>query len=65
MVLVPAREGMRLQAVGELDLAATPTLRKLSAELLAAGFKQLATDLPWSTFLDLAGVRLLLGLVQG
>lgn len=64
LVVVPVSEEVRLQAIGELDLAATPTLRDRVGELLAAGFRQLVIDLRRVTFIDLTGVRLLLKLAQ-
>jgi anti-sigma B factor antagonist len=62
--LEPAREEVRVQAVGELDLAAAPMLDEQVGELLAAGFKQVVIDLHRVTFIDLTGVRLLLKLAE-
>jgi anti-anti-sigma factor len=64
IVVEPAGEEVRLQAVGELDLAATPTLREHVGGVLAAGFRQVVIDLRRVTFIDLTGVRLLLKLAQ-
>src|SRR5450432_1782381 len=64
LVVVPAREEVRLQAIGELDLAATPKLHEQIGALLAAGSEQLVIDLRRVTFIDLTGVRLLLKLAQ-
>jgi anti-sigma B factor antagonist len=63
-VLERAREEVRLQAIGELDLAAAPALNEQVDELLDAGFRQVVIDLRRLTFVDLAGVRLLLKLAQ-
>lgn len=60
----PAREEVRLRAIGELDLAAGPRLRGPAEELLAAGFEQLIIDLRAVTFLDVSAVRLLLELAD-
>jgi anti-sigma B factor antagonist len=64
LVLVPSPGEVRLAAIGELDLAAVPTLRERVGGLLAAGFDQLVVDLRQVTFIDLAGVRLLLKLAR-
>jgi anti-anti-sigma factor len=59
-----AREEVRLQAIGELDLAASPSLHEQVGDVLAAGFTQVVIDLRRVTFIDLTGVRLLLRLAQ-
>jgi anti-anti-sigma factor len=64
LVLVPAGEEVRLTAIGELDLAASPKLDEQVSELLAAGYRQLVIDLRGVTFIDLSGVRLLLKLAD-
>jgi anti-anti-sigma factor len=64
LVLAPAGEEVRLAAIGELDLAASPKLDAQVSELLAAGFRQLVIDLRCVTFIDLSGVRLLLKLAD-
>jgi anti-anti-sigma factor len=55
----PTHEATRLQAVGELDLAAVPMLRTPAAELLDSGVQQLVIDLREVTFIDVSAVRLL------
>jgi anti-anti-sigma factor len=64
VVLVPWREEVLLQAIGELDLAAAPKLHEQIGELLAAGCQQLVIDLRQLSFIDVTGVKLLLRLAQ-
>jgi anti-anti-sigma factor len=64
IVVVPAREQIVLRAIGELDLAAAPTLRDAANDLCAAGFDQLVVDLRQVTFIDLVGIRMLLALAK-
>jgi anti-sigma B factor antagonist len=64
LAVVRAREEVRVQVVGELDLAATPKLHAQIGALLVAGSDQLIIDLGRVTFIDLTGVRLLLKLAQ-
>jgi anti-sigma B factor antagonist len=63
-VVEPAPEDVRLQAIGELDLAASPLVHEQVGDLLTAGFTRVVIDLRRVTFIDLTGVRLLLGLAQ-
>ena len=58
----PAREATRLQAIGELDLAAVSVLRTPADELLDSGVQQLVIDLRGVTFIDVSAVRLLVDL---
>ena len=44
LAIEPAREEVRLQAIGELDLAAAPTLHQQVGDSLAAGFSQVVID---------------------
>jgi anti-sigma B factor antagonist len=60
----PARETVRLRPQGELDQATGPELREQVSELLEVGFEQLVIDLRGLSFIDVSGVRLLLGLAQ-
>jgi anti-sigma B factor antagonist len=60
----PAREVVRIKPTGELDLATAPELRDHVIELLAVGFEQLIIDLRGLSFIDVAGVRLLLELAD-
>jgi anti-sigma B factor antagonist len=64
LVVEPAREEVRLQAIGELDLAASPLVREQVGDVLTAGFTQVVIDLGRVTFIDLTGVRLLLRLAE-
>ena len=64
LVVEPAREEVWLQAIGELDLAASPSLHEQVGDALTAGFRQVVIDLRRVTFIDLTGVRLLLRLAQ-
>jgi anti-sigma B factor antagonist len=64
IAVVRAREEVRVHAIGELDLAATPKLQAQIGALLADGSEQLTIDLRRVTFIDLTGVRLLLKLAQ-
>ena len=58
LIVRPAREEVRIQALGELDLASAPILDEQVRELRGAGFTQMAIDLRRVTFIDLAGVTL-------
>jgi anti-anti-sigma factor len=58
----PAREAIWVQPVGELDLAAVAGLRKHVDELIAVGFEHVVIDLRGLSFMDVAGLRLLLSL---
>jgi anti-sigma B factor antagonist len=64
VVVEPARGEACLQAIGELDLAASPSLHDQVGDLLTGGFRRVVIDLRRLTFIDLAGVRLLLKLSQ-
>ena len=64
LVVDPGREEVRVEAIGELDLAASPSLREQVGDALAAGFTQVVIDLRRVTFIDLTGVRLLLRFAQ-
>ena len=50
----------RIHAVGELDMAAVPTLAAEIAEVRAAGCPHVIIDLSEVSFLDSSGLRLLL-----
>jgi anti-sigma B factor antagonist len=60
----PAREVVRVKPVGELDLATVSVLADQVRELLEVGFEQLVIDLRGLSFIDVAGLRLLLGLAH-
>jgi anti-anti-sigma factor len=60
--VVPYREAVHLQPVGELDLATCPKLDSELRGLLERGFWHVVIDLRDLTFIDAAGVRLLLKL---
>jgi anti-sigma B factor antagonist len=60
----PARETVRIVPVGELDLASVPVLGAQIRELVEVGFEQLVVDLRGLSFIDVSGLRLLLGFAQ-
>ncbi|MFZ0388342.1 MAG: STAS domain-containing protein [Solirubrobacteraceae bacterium] len=60
----PTREVVRVQPVGELDLATVPVLDDRVTELVKVGFERLVIDLRGLSFIDVAGLRLLLALAQ-
>jgi len=60
----PHREVVRVKPAGELDLATASQLREQVQDLLEVGFAQLVIDLRELSFLDVAGLRLLLRLAQ-
>ncbi|MFZ0385865.1 MAG: STAS domain-containing protein [Solirubrobacteraceae bacterium] len=60
----PAREVVRVKPVGELDLATVVLLADQVSDLLTVGFAQLIIDLRGLSFIDVAGLRLLLSLAQ-
>lgn len=59
VMLHPERETIRVAPVGELDLAAVPELRERLIELSEAGFRSMTLDLRGLTFIDSAGVHLI------
>ena len=52
---------MRVIAVGEVDLATAPVLEDCLLELAEVGFEWLVLDLDRISFMDCAGLRLLVG----
>jgi anti-sigma B factor antagonist len=62
VLVEPAREVVWVTPRGELDLATGPELREQVSELLEVGFERLVIDLRGLSFIDVAGLRLLLGL---
>jgi anti-sigma B factor antagonist len=60
----PARDVVRIKLRGILDLASRPQLREQVEELLTVGFEQLTIDLRGLSFIDVAGLRLLLSLAE-
>jgi len=54
-----------VEPIGELDLAMIPDLRDQIEELITAGFLQVIIDLRGLSFIDVAGLRLLLSLSTG
>ena len=59
VVIALERERVRIQPVGELDLATAPELHSAAEEVLDAGFEQLIIDLRGLAFIDAAGIRVL------
>jgi anti-sigma B factor antagonist len=59
--LHPDRERVLVLLEGELDLATVVTVGRELETLRDAGWRQMVLDLSMVTFMDLAGVRLLLG----
>jgi anti-sigma B factor antagonist len=55
----PERDRVIVRVVGELDLAAAPDVGITIRELLGAGFTSIVVDLRELTFLDSAGVHML------
>ena len=60
----PAREVVRVKAIGELDLASGPELRSQVLELVAVGFEHVIIDLRGVSFIDASSVGLLLRLAD-
>ena len=58
--VVPDRERVVVRLAGELDVAAAPRLAAVVDDLFDAGFEQIVVDLRDLSFLDSAGVHLLL-----
>ena len=56
----PHRDAAHVMPVGELDLGAVPMVEARLSELYEAGFRRLVLDLRRVTFLDVAGLRLVL-----
>lgn len=56
----PEREGVRVVAVGELDLAVADGLEQRLAQVHSDGFQQIVLDLRQLTFMDLNGLRRIL-----
>jgi anti-sigma B factor antagonist len=61
----PDREVVHVAPVGELDLATVPELREAVHELIEAGIEHVVVDLRGLSFMDVAGVGLLLALTAG
>jgi anti-anti-sigma factor len=55
--VVPDRDVVRLEPVGELELATIAEVEGPLHELLAAGFRAIVLDLAAVTFIDSAGLR--------
>lgn len=60
----PDREVVYVQPDGELDLATAPELHDRVQELVEVGFAHLVIDLRGLSFMDVTGLRLLLGFVR-
>lgn len=56
----PGREAVSVRPIGELDLPGSRGLRTAIDELIEAGFEDVVIDLRALTFIDCAGVRVLL-----
>jgi anti-anti-sigma factor len=56
----PERDAVRLCPSGEVDIATVDRLREELQELKSAGFKRVILDLRQATFLDSAGLHLVL-----
>jgi anti-anti-sigma factor len=56
----PHRDAAHVLPIGELDLATVPMVEARLSELYEAGFRHLVLDLRRVTFLDVAGLRLVL-----
>lgn len=63
-IVRPGHGVVRVQPVGELDLATAAELQAECERVLAAGWKQLVLDLRALSFIDGAGVRLVVGCCQ-
>lgn len=60
----PDREKVWVQPAGELDLAAVSELGEQVRQLIEVGFARLIIDLRALSFIDVAGLRLLLDLAE-
>ena len=58
--VLPGRETVAVRPAGELDLPGSRPLSTAIDELVEAGFEDIVTDLRALTFIDCAGVRVLL-----
>ena len=58
--LEPYRDVVHVRAIGELDMAAVPAVGAQLDELAAAGFAHVVLDLREVSFMDSAGLRLIL-----
>jgi anti-sigma B factor antagonist len=56
----PRREAVSVRPTGELDLLGSRTLTAALDEIVEAGFEDIVIDLRAVTFIDCAGVRVLL-----
>ena len=56
----PERAAVRVRPIGELDLATVPLVEAQLAELWSVGFTRIVLDLRQVSFMDSAGLRLLL-----
>ena len=57
----PERDRVRVIAAGELDLATSPALDEQLRELEQAGFDHIVVDLRGVSFIDCAGLQIMLG----
>lgn len=62
LTLQPERDAIRATLAGDLDLATAPELRGSLEELIERGFTRLVIDLRELSFIDVAGLRMLLEL---
>jgi len=58
--VVPERDGVRVRAIGSLDLSTVSVLDRQLNELREAGFRRLLVDLGGLLFMDSTGLRLAL-----
>ena len=58
----PAREQLVIEVCGEVDLATAPQIHEIVANAVGDGWNQLIVDLRAVSFMDSAGVHLLLKL---
>ena len=59
VLITPERDRVRIEPVGDLDLATAPKLHSSARELLDVGFGQLIIDLRRLAFIDAAGIGVL------
>ncbi len=62
VLLRPAREQLVIEVCGEIDLATAPQIHEVVIDAVADGWDQLVVDLRAVSFMDSAGVHLLLDL---
>jgi anti-anti-sigma factor len=56
--VIPERDVVRVEPLGEIDLATAPTVALVLEDLRTTGFRQVVLDLKGVTFIDSSGMRM-------